>query len=855
MITMSFLCNDRSFKYAVINRMLTTMTGEIMHDIVNPLLLPIPDQPGESWKASVDALNHIIDSVKTMLVQRGVENRQGRLERVASGMHVIVQLLPRAGIPSPFTDDRSMTLMKLICISYLIHGLDGTGRDRVENGSSWDESTVLKEIDGINGITGDRLMDSFLPTWKEFINDIASIVNGTIGGTCKLPVDDIEIGTNMVRVVDMINSIRHPSMKEIIVEKVDGRGNGGTLVDALGNIFGKDTKVSVVRVTKKASRFTNVMLNQAIDVLKNRGIHPLRVFDGGAVVFGTENSFNAVRDEIDDVESEIGDRFSSKVNDFLMRDENLGNLYGTMVKGITIGDIVYQQPDNLKKIRAVMEHMFENITPLKHDPKNPTDPKKSSRFNAASKLDAHVLENYRNDKIFVEWEGGNNESLMNDDTIWRIGRYVHTAFFIIPYAFNTWTGEKVNIIELMREMLDVIGILDKLDHVVDKFDVPSTVYRYYFSHVIGKAIVDAGKTMNDVKEPLIRFVVGKVNECHIEESFMEGSTSFIRDHLQLIETRSSSTELVQPDGLPGNIRCTGCGKSMRSIGTARDTKKMYVWKSQFVPSGVPVEKFSNFLEAGKQSKSSRMICDSCRWRYYFDKILSTVDGKNIVPWYCTFHARGGLPYGAIASMQQQVDRIKECLGESETSFRVVARGDSMEIETLKVYGFMVPSIPDEICGSFTIDWKIKKKPVNEQFIELMEQVLLIATRNGMQCVVARLRNDYENMPSSGRDIVFQDIPQDFKPLLGCKNWVTIDDANTVLEIIGKINSIVNQIVTKGHCNHKSEIVKRMDDPLSMIRYIENKWNGSRKKNVSYSRSRYLDAIKDIMELKQKISRS
>jgi hypothetical protein len=754
----------------------------------------------------------------------------------------------------------------------------------------WIASTVSKEIEEINGLTGENLVDKFLPRWREYINDITTFIDGhsrifakrgnellssvpVTDLACKLDDIDISLGVDVMRLVDLVDLIRHPSMRKFIVKGQDKHGNEKEISLSheylfkwlhvlLSNITGSRIKTTIIRVMKEASRFTNVLMNQAIATLNNHGFYPLRMFTTGIVAFAKESDIKKFYnddgtlngDKVSMLMAEIGELFSGKVIDFLTREKNMKNLYNITSQGIKLAEFVYQKPDASRKMRVVMEYLARKITPVKHDPE---DLEKSSRFNAASKLNNNLSDELKSNPVFAEWEGGMNTSLMVNDAAWRLGRYVNTAFITVPYMFKTWKKKKINQVALMKELLETIGIFSRLKSVYDKPDNLANVYRYYFSHIIGKAIVDEGKTMDDIKEPLIQWLIGKLDECDIKETFMEDPSSFVSDHLQLFTAPVSSKMLVQPSDTSSNITCGCCGKNMKEKRTKKETEKAYKWKSQFVAPGVPVDKSSNFLVAGMRAKAARMICDSCKWRHYLDVILATVSGKNLSSWYCSFYSRDGLPFDAIKSLQQQVQRLKDLGTDADTSFRVIPVNGKVECKVQKGYGFMLPSIPDEICGSFTIDWKIKKNPVNEQFWDVLEQVLVIATRTRMRCVVTKLRNDYEDVLTGNKDIVFQDLPQDFKWLLGGKNWLTFDDANMVLDIMSKVHSITKQIVLKDMQKHNSEIVKRMknDDPLPAIHYIENAWNSDRKKKNYFARSRYFNNIKEISTMQHQVSRS
>lgn len=855
--------------------------------ITDPLalfLIATPDRDENTWNDDVAALNHVIESVKERysIDQYGAKSGQTYFEHATNGIHSIVQLLPHASIPSPFDDGESMLLMKTLCLSYLIHDLNKMPWNPKEKELLWHKDIVLKELETINGLTDEKLVDAFFPAWREYINDITTFIKGhsrifsergdetlqdamPVDRKCKLAEDDMTLGVDVMRLVDIIDLIRHPSMKEFVVKGMDEHGNDVEKIVSHDNLFkwinkllsdvvGRRMKTSTVRVTKEASRFTNVLLNQAIVALANREIYPLRLFTTGMVVFGSKESFNDfyTEGEMDALKNEIGDLFADKIVEFLTRDDNMDTLYNVESQGIKFVEFVYQRPNASRKMRRVMEYLADHVQPVAH---KPDDLDKSSRYNASTKLHEYIPESVENDPVFAEWERGENTALLENDTIWKLGRYVNTAFITVPYMYKTWKNENIDQVDLMKEMLELLGIFDRLKTVYNKPENISTVYRYYFSHVIGKALMDEGKTMDDIKEPLIQFLVDKLEACEIDEAFMENPVEFVDDHLQVFTTSASSADLVQATDPGNDIQCTACGKRLKKLKSKKDTENAYKWKSQFVPKGVPVEKFSNFLPAGMASKAVRMVCDSCKWRYYLDVILATVDGKKIDTWYCTFYPRDGLPYDAIKSIQQQVQRIKAHGEDAETSFRVVPENSHLNVETRKGYGFQLPSIPEEICGSITIDWKIKNNPVNEQFWEVLQQVLLIATRTGMRCVITKLRNDYEDLIGEEKDIIFQDVPQDFKQLLGGKDWLSFDDASIALSVMDKIDDVINQTVKKDHQKHKSEIVKRLTDPLSVIHYIEHYWDDDRKKKNTIARARYLDTVKDIVAMQQQVSRS
>jgi hypothetical protein len=534
-------------------------------------------------------------------------------------------------------------------------------------------------------------------------------------------------------------------------------------------------------------------------------------------------------------------------------------LYTIEGKGVQIVDYVFQKPNAREKLKRVFGYIVDNITPVKND----KEENKSSRFKSSKSLQEKLPENIKDDPIFSEWLSGHRNDLIENDTIWRLGRVVVSAFINILYMCKTW-GKPLDQPDLMKDILTQIGIFDKLRSVYDKPDDLSMVYRYYFSQIIGKSLVDSGKTLESIKEPLVTLMLKYFDEIDIDEVFIKNPSDFVRDHLQLFSTPVSSGSIIQISERDNFVTCTACGKQMKKLRSEQKTMKQYKWKSSTVPSGVPVEKFSNFLEAGMRSKAVRMICESCKWRYYLDVILSSVDGKNISSWYCTFYTRDGIPFDAILSIQRQVQRMRENIADGKESFVVIPKDGSFEMRMQNSHGFMLPSIPDEICGSITIDWKIKNDPVTEQFWEVLTCVLSIVKETGMRCIVTKLRNDYDDLICAGKDILFQDVPQDFKWLLGGKDWLLFEDIDVVLSVIEKINMITKQIKgkqIKGKDTQKlgTSILKLMknDDLLPAIHYIECKWDDERKKKNSVCRAvcraYYLDCMKEIYVLQKKIS--
>jgi hypothetical protein len=857
----------------------TVMETGLLWDLIDP-----GNDPVKEWNDFASGLNDIVTAVRKdySFPQTGAKTGQTYFEHAIKGIHAVVQVYSRADLPRPNHDERSMKLFKIICLAYLVHDLNKLPWLNPWSKDKWNANTLHSELERIN--QKGNAIDAFLPGWTGLLNDMMLLINGhhkknacrgnelltridvEIGGTpISFDRHEIVTGIDIMRLVDDLDLLHHPSQDVFEMDGIDTRtgeekriplyhdGFFKWIRELLSKITGREMELNTVRVIKESSRFTNVILNQAIDVLSNHGVYPLRVFTSGVVVFGEISVFNKFYDGersntivMDGIINEIGSKFIGKIEDFMLRNES--KLFDYASHGIDIKDFVFQEPNAKDKVQKVIEHLSKTIPVLSYDNSTEKKRKDSSRFKSVAKLDYYLDVATKNDPLIARWEGGYNDALMDDVDAWKMGRLAHTAFVAIIYIFKQWQEKNIDQVPLMKELLEHLGIFDRLSTVYDKPSSTSLVYRYYFFHLVGTALKESGKMMGSITKPIVDLLHAKMDEVSIDEPFINDPADFIRDHLQFFTFPSSSKDIIHPSHPSATITCTACGKKMANLGSKKKNEKAYKWKSQQVLDGVKVEKFSNFLVAGNPGKGVRMICHSCMWRHYLDTILASVSGDKIDTWHVTFYMEDGLPFDSIVSMKNVLERAR-INPDGFTSFRVANNDSNVGMKLQNGYGFMIPSIPDETCGSIVLEWKMKKSTTNEEFWDVMHDVLVMASTTRMRAVVTMLRNDYEDLLHGTSDMFFQDIPGTFKQLIGNTDSISFEKASVVIDIMNRVDKIsleiVKEISDKQTMNVKIASKLVNEGILPVIHAIEHGWDDDKKKKNSIARARYWNEIRAI----------
>nr|MDO8111921.1 hypothetical protein [Candidatus Sigynarchaeota archaeon] len=852
------------------------------------------------YEEKIKLLNLVIEHSRarySQIIQFGAKTGETYFEHAIKGIHTIVQLADLIFSPLPSADEASLERLIITCLAYLVHDMNkfpwnkGKGKE-----TYFSDTAIIEELRAVNAAS-DNAIDAMLPGWDKYKIDMMIMIRGhslatgdraaelLLGAPEKyvpadraasiIPLDELSRLIDVLRLVDVLDLSRQPSRGHYTFKARDKDGkpydediDHAKIIDhvetLLSRIAREAVKILSLRVVKNASRFTNVLANSAIATLSEKySIFPLRVFSTGAFLYVKKRQYHSMTDgenipkasKVAEIESAIAAAFVGRIDRFMMaRLPVEGFIYEQTSMGVKIHDYVYQQPNAKEKMALVIAEFAMHLPPFAIKEEKYKD---SSRYKSILSMEKYVDKDVMSLPGISKWQGGSNRELLLDNDRWKIAKFLHTVYFAIMKL-----NDKIDPVVLMKELLVKIGIEPALRGMYDanmqmagKIRKSSVeFYRYAFFHLVGDAIVSSGKTMDGIAGLAKDLVLEKMDEFPTTESFMENPESFVRDHLQLFDVRGRSSDLIQ-DSSPENAnQCCSCGKRMPTTGSKTRDEKTYKWYAEKVPEGVPVEKFSNLLKAGMRSKPRRMVCKSCEWRVYLDAILSPVSGK-FASWYPVFYIPDGYPRAMIVSIQKELEKLRQA-NPGLNSFMVSMKGPDIEgfgkiaVTVHEAYGFTIPSIPDEVCCSIPLDWRIKDGiPVAEQYFTVLSNILHLARKTRMRVALTKLRNDYEEMMTTG-DIFLQEIPDSFSWLLGETHELSFEKAELALAVLSKVKEIAFKVA--GGKDTDEVAVGIIDNARrgmdAVLHYLEPK-----RQKIKQSKERSWSMAGDVVQLLHEVN--
>jgi len=800
----------------------------------------------EQYKESITILNKILDVVANRygFDQYGAKSWQTYYEHAINGVHQIVQLQHVIFDPLPSHDPRSLTFFKTLCVSYLIHDINKFKWITKEGNELWSAETVTKELDDINALTDGLLIDEFFTDWKSHVNDMITLIRGhsvihnhlgralVSGNDEWIPLslktmfnkEELKRGIDVMQLVDIIDLIHDLSADKVTFIGYDEHGhdkkcliNQQTLIkrieDRLSRLARVQIKLETVRVTMNVSKFTNVMLNSIVTVLRRKlEMTPLLVFTNGFYVFGHRQVMDELMSDVDKIptiKEAVASEFVRTIDDLMMsRITDDKFLYDITGQGIKIKDYAFQKPNEKHKMKTILEYLARTLPPFKYDPRKP---KVSSRYKIfhdvtskkkkVNKMDTFLSrEIQEREPMIRKWENGDNTDLLENDELWKMARFAHTVFVNILKLHERSGNTKIDQCSIMREFLESMNVFDDLASVYDKSDRNSYFYRFAFFQFVGDALYSKGMTMDDIAPLLITYMMTKMDELTIDEHSIPDPLSFVNDHVHLFNEGVSSTDLIRPSDAMNVSTCSACGTQLKHVGSLNKDREHYKWRSQYVSDGISVQKFSNMLIAGESKQPTRMVCTACKWRFYLDKILAIVSGKGIDSFFPTFYFKKGKPFEMIMGIQSALERLKD--DPDARAFRIDLRTFASDrswkinVKTNKGYGFSLPRIPNEICGSIPITWRIKNdKSLTVQYWDVLINTLIMTIKLNLKVTLSRLKNDHENMLGTN-SVLLHDVPSEFSWFLHGKRTLTRDEARLIVDMMQLIEETVKNVLNK-----------------------------------------------------------
>lgn len=765
----------------------------------------------ENYKELIKNLQLIINKAKqkySEIVQWGAKTGQTYFEHANNGVYIILQMQDYF-FGDTVHNDRAMLLLKLHILSYIVHDLNKIIDDKEKKSEDiWTQSTLIGELEKIND---DKCIDFFLPDWKSHINDMISLIRGHDhtwkNGEClfsdvipsynpdysvTLTKHELQRGCKIMLFTDIIDLIHSPSAKKIgmHVKSKDGKwydkdGNPnmrfidyGMLLERLrvllSDLCGDEMVMDTVQVTMFASSFTNIMMNTVLSTLSSKWkIHPLKVFTNGAIVFGSRKSFDKAKSAMQSLKEDIGKSFIENIeNLFDGKYENLITLTG---QGIKFDEFIFKQPNNIAKIEKIFRYTFQEkkIGGLSFDHSDNDKANKSSRWKNRLSIKKYLDSETLSNPIFNKWKlnidkwdraDENLRNLMKDEELWKVGRMVHTCYVSYRRIVEISTNSvPKNVADIMKTILEKLGILEDLKDVYNKGDGNFYAYDGGISMITGDLLVNKYKRDSDyVLQCIIDILKDATLKYPIKDNWIPDPIMLMDRYIKLFSIPQSSANLIQHNESENKEVCCVCGQRL---------KEAEEWKAQFVSDGFPVQKFSNFLDAGKKKEPKRVVCSPCKFRFYVEKMLPIIAPKNI--YYPIFYYRNGIPYYHVQCIQSELNsERKELLEKGKKAFRSIDNKSYIDISKYhsKVniterdgYGYLLPNFILEICGSIPMRWIDDNSRQSEMFFDLMQNVLEMSYQLNIPATVTKVRNECESLIIDPQVMMYvQDTPQIYR---------------------------------------------------------------------------------------------
>lgn len=787
----------------------------------------------DQYKQWIAALNKGLSSVQPRydaIMQYGAKTGETYFQHAVHGVAMLLQLQKIICDGDPQTDPQSLAILQQLCLAYLVHDLNKLP-DYAEMPSErlWSRETVLRELDTINV---ENWIDDGCPDWRSYIPDITVFIQGhsiiynhrgqalfssgptappALAGKCT--PREISFGVDAMQLVDIADLLRDLSAGSIVVSCRDEHGDTyhtsidqtvllQRIEDRLSRLQGEPIRITPIKVTMNASKFTNIMLNSLIEHLDDRyAVMPLVIFPSGMYVFGHESMITRINTPSDQsaIIQTCAEAFVAKIDTQLMSEDKLGDLYDQTGQGVKIADYIYQHPNAPQKMRKILTYLTEHLPPLSIARAKDGLIKKdklhdSARYKNVVKIADYVPSEIMAHPCIAKWEMGENVALLENDALWRIGRVLHTIYVALT---KLYARASITVLpeSVMHDVIVAAGIEEQMQDVYNQGTKKGNGNWYVYdaiSFLLGDAVLTSGQTLETIAPRLIDLVCDKMASLSKNEYCIPNPEGLLNRFITIGKMGTTSSTICHAHNPIDTIICAVCGQRMPVEKTKKATEDAYGWKAQFVTDGVTVRKFSNMLPGGDLGQPVRTVCNACKWRYYFEAMLNQITGKGLDTTYITFYYPHGIAWELIKAFQANIMRIKKLPEQKAFQIRLDHYAE-YSIQPNKGYGLVLPTINDEMAGSIPFQWTMSAQPVANGLWSVLLNALAFAIPHHLKVVISKLRNDYEDVACDA-DVLIQDIPVEFRSLIP-RTHLTFDDAQRVLSQMIRIDALIKQLIS------------------------------------------------------------
>lgn len=871
-----------------------------------------------------ELLTKLRSSNRYSFEQYGIKSGELYFTHIVKGVQFILSSSSSFLEHNPTENSEALLQLKLLSISYIIHDLNKL--QLYEN--PWSVEFILNELNELN-IISINILHSIL-NYEEYINDIYFLIVGhsrisnqlgriiainseadldtqlflclTSNGGIPIVLpkyvlyqliyimqltDTIDVvqNTHGIVALNKKDQYEHTQIRYLNQYQLEKY-----IKSLLCKIIQKEILLQKITVKQDVSILSNIILNCAIDKIKNYGFEVLFICGDGVFCYGIASEILKTKCYIElptrelvlakgitqKIYTQIGKTFMQKITSLASE-----FLYKTMNYGYEPTEFVFMSPNVDQKIEKYLQKLEMVITGYKYKkPVSKAYDENSSRYGIIQKLrwDYNKKDGFKSENGFISkdiiintpiisdfFDSQLNTSLFENDNLWKIGQFLQAGYILLR-RISELNKTKITNEELMKELTINCNCFNQIESFYNKSKRNGDMYLYAFNGVLGYAYLknNPEHTIKDVTPLLINYFKFKTTNLNTLDFVITNPTAIIQKSITIFSQPLSSVELIRYKH-PSLYQtyCSTCGDVLLPYYSNQDydKKKSFeknLWKSEYT-NGIMVQKFDNFKPGGDLDIPQRYACEYCKLKYFIDKLTSKRDNTKYTIFYSYFY----LPTFSNVLLSSIKKSFFTAMTNQENVFETFNidlseytydKFSSTELSNINIhpdtpFGFKFPLISEEIAGSIILPFYAPKSCDTEEYWKYVESSLIFAIKSNLKLIASKFHEtDFALL--GDYDVIIYDVPPILKDLFGT-GYYSFNKAKQLLNIMLYVKNEMYYICTHSETKSLTQLYVMI---ISFIKYFSRnildgiKYYLKLYNNINVNRSRTIDFILKYIEM-------
>jgi len=632
---------------------------------------------------------HVVkDGLVSLQEHKGYGIREGTTlaEHFANGAFTIHTLKNAVGLCDTET--------RLLMTAFSIHDLNKLSENpKASLGKLADDEEFVKENIFKLGI------DKFFKEWEEFYNDIISLIRAHSGhfhisGDQLIPAKDkTKLG------YDRIKELSHIMKAVDIIDLSKEFGERRKKEEFLHHI-NSAAKTQFRWISHKLAEhrgvLSNIIHNQAVEVLKSHKAIPLLVYSEGTWYL---LPISVDLPPIEKLLEEISEKVDGKLAK--VRIEDLSKVITLTKDGIKIDESVI----GLLPAEEILKEVERLIYKRNFKIQDEMEKTKEKVAKKDIKLDKHLQDSDL--RLFTN----------QDDMI--KGEFIRATYMLMNSHFS-------------KELINWFGVNDTWEVIYKFLGIKGDVYEI-FDRLYQRPFVVGANVSLDVErlkekltelwqEILAKASSGKKSEESALKPYVEKAVAL--DVEQPLSRANFENFLVSYINQNHKQDCYGAFEG--------DTNS---WMSPQVPSGILVQQFSNRLPAGASIEPKRYVSDITREQFFIEKMVFRSGSEKAV--YLHFMPERFLPYAQLNMLKTELTGLVQVedalLGLDD---RAIVESKEKIFFRNKSFGIAIPKYSEVIANIISIPVFVKADTTVERAVTALEYGARLGLEFGLKVLVS-----------------------------------------------------------------------------------------------------------------------